>query len=130
MIITLSSDFAAQSQGVGIMEAVIYEINPKARVVHLMHGLPDFDYAGAAWAMESVCCIAPGCHVCVVDPGVGTERRAVIIKTLRGDLLIGPDNGVLVPASRILGVKKAAEIRNEKYMRSPVSAVFQYWRNK
>ena len=48
MLITLSSDFAVQSQGVGIMEAAALEINPKAKVVHLMHGLPDFDMTTAA----------------------------------------------------------------------------------
>lgn len=124
-LITLTSDFGVQSQGVGIMEAVALEINPDANVIHLMHGLPDFDLFYAARTMETVNYMPVGFHVCVVDPGVGTKRKPIIIETGRGDFLIGPDNGILIPATRFLGgIKKAVEITNEKYMRKPVSPVF------
>jgi S-adenosyl-L-methionine hydrolase (adenosine-forming) len=124
-IITLTSDFGVQSQGVGIMESVALEINPDAHVIHLMHGLPDFNIFYAARTLETLKDVQIGCHVCVVDPGVGTARKAIIIKTVRGDYLIGPDNGVLIPATRFLGgIKKAVEITNEKYMRHPVSPLF------
>jgi S-adenosyl-L-methionine hydrolase (adenosine-forming) len=125
VMITLSSDFGVQTQGVGLMEAVIHEINPDAKVVHLFHGLPNFDTTTAAWALESVFCLKPGIHVCVVDPGVGTERRAIIIQSARGDYLVGPDNGVLLPAARLLGgVKNSVVIENERFMRKPISPVF------
>ena len=124
-LITLTSDFGVQSQGVGIMEAVALEINPEAHVIHLMHGLPDFNLFYAARTMETVNFLPIGCHVCVVDPGVGTKRKSIIIQTGRGDFLIGPDNGVLLPAARFLeGIKKVVEIKNPKYMRQPVSPVF------
>ena len=124
-LITLTSDFGVQSQGVGIMEAVALEINPDAYLLHLMHGLPDFDLFYAARTMETVNYLPVGFHVCVVDPGVGTKRKPIIIKTGRGDYLIGPDNGVLIPATRFLGgIKKVVEITNERYMRKPVSPVF------
>ena len=123
--ITLTSDFGVQSQGAAIMEAVAFEINPDAKVIHLMHGLPDFNLFYAARTMETVNCIPTGCHVCVVDPGVGTKRKPIIIETIRGDFLIGPDNGVLIPATRFLGgIKNAVEITNRKYMRHPISPVF------
>ena len=123
--ISLTSDFGVQSQGVGIMEAVALEINPDAQVIHLMHGLPDFNLFYAARTMETVNYLPIGYHVCVVDPGVGTKRRSIIIMTGRGDFLIGPDNGVLLPATRFLdGIKNVAEITNKKYMRQPVSPVF------
>ena len=123
--ISLTSDFGVQSQGTGIMEAVALDINPDAQVIHLMHGLPDFDLSYAARTMETVNYLPVGFHVCVVDPGVGTKRKPIIIETGRGDFLIGPDNGVLIPATRFLnGIKKAVEITNKKYMRKPVSAVF------
>ncbi|MDP3765432.1 MAG: SAM-dependent chlorinase/fluorinase [Nanoarchaeota archaeon] len=123
--ITLTSDFGVQSQGVGIMEAVALEINPEAHVIHLMHGLPDFNLFYAARTMETVNYMPVGYHVCVVDPGVGTKRKPIIIETRRGDFLIGPDNGVLIPATRFLGgIKKVVEITNKKYMRQPVSPVF------
>jgi S-adenosylmethionine hydrolase len=83
--ITLTSDFAVQSQGVGIMEAVALEINPSAHVIHLMHGLPDFNLFYAARTMETISYMPVGYHVCVVDPGVGTKRRPIIIQTGRGD---------------------------------------------
>jgi len=123
--ITLTSDFGVQSQGIGIMEAVALEINPDAHVIHLMHGLPDFNLFYAARTIETVCTMPVGCHVCVVDPGVGTKRKPIMIKAGRGDYLIGPDNGVLLPATRFLGgIKKVVEITNEKYMRKPISPVF------
>lgn len=107
------------------MEAVARDINPEAHVIHLMHGLPDYDITSAARTLETLHDVPVGFHVCVVDPGVGTTRRALIIKVGRGDHLIGPDNGVLIPATRFLGgCVKAITITNAKYMRQPVSPVF------
>lgn len=124
-LITLTSDFGVQSQGIGIMEATILEISPEANVVHLMHGLPDYEIMPAARTMETVACMQVGYHVCVVDPGVGTERKGIIIKTKRGDYLIGPDNGVLIPAVRMLGgCERVVEITNPEYMKHPVSLIF------
>src|SRR3989338_3337414 len=123
-LITLTSDFGVQSQGVGIMEATIRDISPEAHVVHLMHGLPNFDVTSAARTMETVGCIPVGYHICVVDPGVGTKRRGIVIKTKRGDHFIGPDNGVLIPVARLLGIEKVVQITNQKYMRQPVSPIF------
>ncbi|MBI5135345.1 SAM-dependent chlorinase/fluorinase [Candidatus Uhrbacteria bacterium] len=123
--ISLTSDFGVQSQGVGIMESVAREIAPEAQVVHLMHGLPDFDIRAAARTIETVLYLQIGCHVCVVDPGVGTSRRGIIIKTKRGDYLIGPDNGVLLPAAQMLGgAATVVNIENPRYMPQPVSPVF------
>jgi len=124
-IITLSSDFGVQSQGVGIMEGVALEINPNAKVIHLMHGLPDFDISYAARTLETVNYLPIGIHVMVVDPGVGTSRKPIIIEVGRGDFLIGPDNGVLIPATRFLGgIKTVVEITNKQYMRKPISPIF------
>ena len=124
-LITLTSDFGIQSQGIGIMEGVVFEINPDAKVIHLMHGLPDFNLSYAARTLETINYLPVGYHVCVVDPGVGTKRKPIIIETKRGDFLVGPDNGVLIPATRFLGgIRKVVEIANKKYMRQPVSPIF------
>ena len=124
-LITLTSDFGVQSQGVGIMECVVFEINPDAKVIHLMHGLPDFNLSYAARTLETINYLPVGFHVCVVDPGVGTKRKPLIIQTKRGDFLVGPDNGILIPGARFLGgIKKAVEITNKRYIRNPVSPVF------
>ena len=123
--ITFTSDFGIQSQGVAIMEATALQINPEAHVLHLMHGLPDFNLFYAARTLETLSYMPVGYHVCVVDPGVGTERKPIIIETGRGDFLLGPDNGVLIPATKFLkGIKKVVEIANKKYMSKKVSPVF------
>jgi S-adenosyl-L-methionine hydrolase (adenosine-forming) len=125
VLITLTTDFGKQSQGVGMMEAVIAEIAPQARVVHYMHGLEDYNTMSAARVLETVQFIMPAIHVCVCDPGVGTARRPLAILTSRGDVLVGPDNGVLLPAAVVLGgAVEARQITNPAVMRHPVSAVF------
>lgn len=124
-IITLTTDFGVQSQGIGNMEGVIRGINDDVHIIHLMHGLPDFDIRSAARTMETVHYMPVGYHVCVVDPGVGTKRRALILQTQRGDYLIGPDNGVLLPAATLLGgCSQAVEITNQRYMVLPISPIF------
>ncbi len=124
-LITITSDFGVQTQGVGSMEATALGICPEANVVHLMHGLPDYDIIAGSRTMETTTFLPIGIHVCVVDPGVGTKRKPIMIKTNRGDYLIGPDNGVLISATNILGgCDKVVEITNPKYMRQPVSPVF------
>lgn len=124
-IISLTSDFGVQSQGIGNMEGVILGIALDAHVIHLMHGLPDFDIRAGARTMETTQYLPVGFHVCVVDPGVGSSRKAIIIQTKRGDYLIGPDNGVLISAINFLeGFVKAVQITNPKLMIQPVSPIF------
>lgn len=124
-LITLTTDFAVQSQGIASMEALILDIMPEAHVVHLSHGISDFDLRSGARVMEAVNYLPIGFHICVIDPGVGTKRKPLIIQTKRGDFLIGPDNGVLIPALNILGgVIKVVKIKNPKYMILPISPIF------
>lgn len=124
-LITLSSDFEKQSYGCGAMEGVIFQINPEARVIHHMHGIEGFNLFQAARTMETLVTMPVGIHVCVVDPGVGTKRRGVALLTVRGDILIGPDNGTLRPGAEALGgIVKAHELSNPKYQRQPVSPIF------
>ncbi len=118
-LITLSSDFEKQSYGCGAMEGLIYELCPAARVIHHHHGIAGFDLLQAALTMPI------GIHVCVVDPGVGTARRAIGMKVRGGDLLIGPDNGLFRPAARLLGgIETVHELTNPRYQRRPVSPIF------
>lgn len=123
--ISLTSDFGVQSQSVGVMEAVARTLSPASTVLHLMHGLPAYSIVPAARTLEATAYLPIGCHVCVCDPGVGSERHALAIEVARGDFLIGPDNGVLLPASRILGgIRYVVSITNPSYMRHPVSPIF------
>lgn len=107
------------------MKATILGICPNAVLIDLAHDITGFGIAEGAKLLESVFYLPVGFHICVVDPGVGTKRRALAIETKRGDVLIGPDNGVLRPATRFLGgIKSIHEITNQKYMRLPVSPIF------
>lgn len=125
LIVSLTSDFGVQSQGVGVMEGTVVLIAPTARIIHLAHGLPEYNITAAARTLEASYYLPIGCHVCVCDPGVGTKRKAIALQVKRGDYLIGPDNGVLIPASRMFGgIIKAHQISNPKYMRQPVSSIF------
>lgn len=124
-IVSLTSDFGVQTQGIGIMEATVVAIAPTARVIHLMHGLPPFNLFAAARTMETVQFMPLGAHVCVCDPGVGTSRKGIICRVERGDYLIGPDNGVLLAAARVLGgIAEARQLTNAALMRQPVSPLF------
>lgn len=123
--ITLTSDFGPGNIGCGAMEAVIFEIAPKARVVHLCHSIRGFDIKEGAKMLEGVARLPKGIHVGVVDPGVGTERRGVLLQTRRGDFLIGPDNGLLRPAADFLGgIEGCFELTNDHYHHKPVSPIF------
>lgn len=124
-LITLSSDFAVQSQGIGHMESIIFSLAPEVRVIHLMHGIPEFNTTVAARTMETIAKIPVGIHVCVCDPGVGTKRKPIIIEVGRGDYFVGPDNGIFHPAIRVLGgATKIHHITNPTYMNQPVSHIF------
>ncbi len=124
-IISVSSDFAVQSRGLGMMEAIAYSLSPEIKYINLIHGLSSYQIAPAAQALEAVVCLPIGCHVCIVDPTVGSARRGIILTTKRGDFLIGPDNGVLISAARVLGgIINCNVIENPQYMLHPISDIF------
>ena len=107
------------------MKASILTICPNAQIIDLAHDIGEYNIKEGARILEATNWLPVGNHVCVVDPGVGTERRGIAIETKRGDMLIGPDNGVLIPAARFLGgIVRVHKLENEKYMRLPVSPIF------
>lgn len=125
MIITLTTDFGNQVHGIGAMKLVIYKINPDAKIVDYAHGLSDFDIVSASRTMECLRFSQPSINVCVVDPGVGTERKGVVIETNTGHFFIGPDNGVFTSACRLMdGIKRAHVLSNQKLMNDTVSHIF------
>lgn len=124
-LITLSSDFGPGNIGCGAMEAVIYGICPSAKIIHFCHTIPGFDIKDGARTLEGVAKIPKGFHVCIVDPGVGTKRKAILIETKRGDILLGPDNGVLRPAAEFLGgIVGVFELTEKKYQNEIFSPIF------
>jgi S-adenosylmethionine hydrolase len=101
MLLSFASDFGPGPYP-GICKGVIARLAPEVPVLDLTHDLPPFDVRGAALVLEEALPYLPvGVHLAVVDPGVGTARRAVVIRVGRGDLLVGPDNGLWSRAWRV-----------------------------
>jgi S-adenosylmethionine hydrolase len=123
--ITLTTDFGYRDPFVGIMKGVILGINPTACIVDLSHGIGPQDTRGAALVLKhSAPFFPPGTiHVAVVDPGVGTQRRAILVESERS-FFIGPDNGVLSFAVRDKVVANIVELTNESFHLKPKSTTF------
>jgi S-adenosylmethionine hydrolase len=99
-IIAFISDFGLEDTWVGVCHAVIHRACPQAHVVDLAHQIPPFDIRkGAATAASGVYQLPEAIHLVVVDPGVGGGRRDLCLITTAGTRLVGPDNGVLLPAA-------------------------------
>lgn len=123
-MITLTTDFG-DSHYAGAVRGAILSVHPEARIVDLTHGVPRHDVRAGAFALAAAVPFFPAgtIHVAVVDPGVGTPRRPLLIECERG-LLVGPDNGLLMPAARKLGMVRARELANRALWRSEVSSTF------
>lgn len=108
-IIAFASDFGLEDTWVGVCHAIILRACPMAQVVDLGHQIPPFDIRkAAAMAASGVYQLPDAIHLIVVDPGVGGGRRDLCIVTGHGTRLVGPDNGVLLPAAwRTGGVAEA-----------------------
>jgi S-adenosylmethionine hydrolase len=103
-VITFLSDFGWNGGYVAACEAVIARVNPLARISHISHEVSVGDVAAGAMTLARVCALyPPAVHLAVIDPGVGTGRRPLAIRAERGDILVGPDNGLLPVAAEALG---------------------------
>jgi S-adenosyl-L-methionine hydrolase (adenosine-forming) len=124
-LITLTTDFGHRDPFVGIMKGVIYSINPDARVIDLTHGIPAQNVTSAALALQSSVRFFPQgtIHVAVVDPGVGSKRRALLIEAA-GSFFVGPDNGIFSLLLNNNPPKQIIELTNEKYHLKPTSTTF------
>ncbi|MEO5616831.1 MAG: SAM-dependent chlorinase/fluorinase [Candidatus Eisenbacteria bacterium] len=122
--ITFLSDFGHEDWFVGVVHGVVGEVCPQVRIVDLTHQVAPGDVTRAAFILEAAAPDFPAgtIHLVVVDPGVGTERRALAVRA-HGQLFVGPDNGVLDWAL----TDPAAEMRalsEPRYFRHPVSRTF------
>lgn len=115
-IIAFASDFGLEDTWVGVCHAIILRACPMAQVVDLGHQLPPFDIRkAAATAAAGVYQLPDAIHLIVVDPGVGGGRRDLCLVTKSGTRLIGPDNGVLIPAAlRSGGIESAFALDSNK----------------
>ena len=124
-LITLTTDFGHKDPFVGIMKGVIFGINPQAQVIDLSHGIPPQDIlAGALVLQHSLPFFPPGSiHVAVVDPGVGSNRKPILIG-VEGAYFVGPDNGILSLAVEKKKIDWVVELSEETYHLKPKSTTF------
>ncbi len=123
--ISFLTDFGGESAP-ATCRGVIWTIAPEARILDLNHNVRKFAVRDGAFLLSRAVGYLPvGVHLAVVDPGVGTARRAVALRVARGDVLVGPDNGLLRPAAAVLGGVTAAHELTERTLFLPrVSATF------
>lgn len=121
------SDLGRDDELVGVVEAVICDLAPHARVLHLGHGVRPFDVRGGSLALaRAVSYVPEGVILATVDPGVGTARRAIAVEVAGGaGILVGPDNGLLAPAVAVVGgAERAVELRDPSFHLDAPGATF------
>ena len=124
--ITFLSDYGYEDEFAGVCRAVISQIAPGAPLIDLTHGIARQDVRQGAIALANALpSCPPGVHLAVVDPGVGSARRAVAVAAAEGRFLVGPDNGLLSRAlDRLGGALDAVELSSSPFRLEPVSATF------
>ncbi len=125
--ISFLSDFGHADEFVGVVHSVIRSIAPEVGIVDLAHGIRPHDVrAGALSLARSVEYLCPGVVLGVVDPGVGTDRKAVAIEVGDGaSVLVGPDNGLLASAVAMVGgASRAVELANPDYQLPRIGSTF------
>jgi len=123
-LITLLTDFGTKDHFVASMKGVILSINPQARIIDISHEISPFRIADAAYCLQACYRTFPegAVHVAVVDPGVGSRRRPILVKTGRY-YFVAPDNGVLTPILYEQDVE-IREIEHQQYRLSSPGATF------
>jgi S-adenosylmethionine hydrolase len=124
-VITLLSDFGLKDPYVSEMKAVMMRICPEAHIIDVSHDIEKCNIQMGAFVLACAAQYFPNgtIHVAVVDPGVGTKRRPILIETSQA-FYLGPDNGLLLVAAQKEGVKRVFNITNSHYMRPRVSGTF------
>ena len=124
-VITLLTDFGTADYFVGAMKGVILSINPKAVIVDITHEIPAQDVAAGAFTLLAAYDTFPKgtIHVAVVDPGVGSARRPIVVRAA-DHLFVGPDNGLFTHIYDRTPGLEAFHITASEYFRQPVSTTF------
>lgn len=125
-LITLLSDFGVKDSYVAEMKAVMLSICPEARIIDISHQIEKFNICVGAFVLASAAPYFPvgTVHVAVVDPGVGTNRRPLIVET-KCCFYVGPDNGLLILSAQREGIRHIYNISNPHYMLPTISRTFQ-----
>lgn len=125
-LIALISDLGEEDYFVGAMKGAVFSVNPEAKIVDITHQIPKHDVRTSAFILYNAARTFPkgSIFVGVVDPGVGTERRCILLRTKNGLSFIGPDNGLFSFAAEEFGVEEIREVSNRDLMREEVSSTF------
>lgn len=126
MIVTLLTDYGHDDDFVGVCHGVMRSIAPGMQIIDVTHGIPRHDVRRGALVLRNTLPYMPvGVHMAVVDPQVGTKRRALALRCRDGRLLIGPDNGLLSLAwEGAGGVELAVDVTGSRYQLDPLAATF------
>lgn len=126
-MVTFLSDYGLEDEFVGVCEAVMLRIAPNIQVVHLHHNILRQDIRhGAVVLQQGIPFLPDAVHLAVVDPSVGSGRRAIVVQSAWGQTFVGPDNGLLLPAAESSGgITRAFELADRRFMLTPVSRTFQ-----
>ena len=124
-VVTLLSDFGLRDGYVAEMKGTILDLCPSAVITDISHDIERHNIPMGSFILETTVPYFPKdtIHVAVVDPGVGSDRRAIVIECEKASF-VGPDNGLMARASEKLGLKAIYEIREEEFQRKPVSSTF------
>jgi hypothetical protein len=124
-IVTLITDFGLQAEYAGAVKGAILTINPRCQVVDITHQIPPQDRLRASFVLQNSYAYYPEgtVHLVVVDPGVGTERRPIILER-GGHFFVGPDNGVFTGVLSFPGKCRGYEITRQEFFRSRLSSTF------
>jgi len=102
--VTFLSDFGLSDETVACCKGLLIRRGVTLPVIDISHEVPPFDVISGGWMLAGAVLYMPvGVHLAIVDPGVGTDRKILVIRSVRGDLFVGPDNGLLVPAAERTG---------------------------
>jgi S-adenosylmethionine hydrolase len=125
VFVSFLSDFGLQDDFVGTCHGVIKRIAPQTQIIDVTHGIPAQQILQGALVLASTLPYIPvGVHLAVVDPGVGSSRRALALRDGDGRFFVGPDNGLLIPAADRAGISVAHELANPKYALETISRTF------
>src|SRR5215203_2888469 len=125
--VSFLTDYGLEDEFVGVVKSVLRDLAPHVTVIDLTHGVRPFDVRGGSLALaRAIPYVAEGVVLPVVDPGVGTARRAVAVEVAGGaGVLVGPDNGLLAPAVAIVGgAERAVELTNPDHHLAAPGATF------
>jgi S-adenosylmethionine hydrolase len=125
--ICFMSDYGLSGVLVGTCKGVMADIAPRSPIIDVTHSVPGFDVVRGAETLRHATRYMPedAVYLAVIDPGDKTERRALAAEVHSGAYLVGPDNGLLLPAAEALGgIARAVHLTNPRYHRQPVSNAF------